>query len=129
MRRQFLLPEEDTEQLDSLGVEWETLREPNGQWLLLHGFLFPSGYNPATGSVAVQIPGNYPVAGLDMAYFFPHLSRVDGQPLRQTDARVRVDGKDWQRWSRHYSWVPGQHNIGTHVVLVRRWLDHGVGKG
>ena len=128
MRRQFHLPEDDVEQLDSLGVEWESIREPNGQWLLLHGFLFPQGYNHPSGSVAIQIPGNYPVAGLDMAYFFPHLQRTDAQPLRQTQCLMQLDGKSWQRWSRHYCWVPGQHNVGTHIVLVRHWLERGVGR-
>jgi hypothetical protein len=128
MRRQFSLPEDDIEQLDSLGVDWETIREANGQWLLLHGLAFPPGFNLPNGSVAVQIPSNYPVAPLDMAYFFPHLALADGRPPRQTQARMSVDGKEWQRWSRHYSWIPGQHNVGTHIVLVRHWLEHETGK-
>jgi hypothetical protein len=128
VRRQFFLPEDDVEHLDSLGMEWETLGGGNGRWLLLHAFQFPAGYNHPSGSVAIQIPASYPVAGLDMAYFFPHLQRADGRPLRQTQCLMQVDGKSWQRWSRHYSWVPGQHNIGTHILLVRHWLDHGVGK-
>lgn len=128
MRHQFTLPEEDVALLESLGLEWETLREPSAQWLLLHGFGFPPGYNHQSGSAAIQIPANYPVAALDMVYFFPHLARIDQQPLRQTEVRMAIDGKDWQRWSRHYPWVPGQHNLGTHIVLVRRWLDHGLGK-
>jgi len=128
MRRQFSLPEDDVEVLDSLDVDWETIRESNGQWLLLHRFALPQGFNLQNGSVAIQIPGNYPVAPLDMAYFFPHLARLDGRPLRQTQARMHVDGKEWQRWSRHYSWIPGQHNVGTHIVLVRHWLEHETGK-
>jgi hypothetical protein len=127
MRRQFLLPEDDVEQLDSLDVQWETIRDTNGQWLLLHEFGVPSGYNHGTASVAIQIPCNYPVAGLDMAYFLPHLERTDGRPIRQTQCRVQIDGKAWQRWSRHYTWVPGQHNIGSHIVLLRLWLNHGLG--
>jgi hypothetical protein len=127
MRRQFHMPEDDVEQLDSLGVGWETLKDPNGQWLLLHDFKFPRGYNYPSGSVAIQIPANYPVAPLDMAYFHPHLQRIDGKPLRQTQCVMQVDGKSWQRWSRHYTWIAGQHNVGTHILLVRHWLDHGVG--
>jgi hypothetical protein len=128
MRRQFILSEDDTEQLDNLGVQWETVREQSGQWLLLHGFNFPAGYNQANGSVAIQIPGNYPVAPIDMAYFYPHLARVDGQMIPQAQVQQPIDGKFWQRWSRHYPWVPGQHSIGTHILLVRHWLNHAVGK-
>ena len=121
MRREFALPEEDADGLDAMQLKWETIR--NGQpWLLLHDFEFPKGYNHANGSVAIQIPANYPLAQLDMAYFFPHLVRVDGGPLRQANVMQPIDGKQWQRWSRHYAWVPGQHNICSHILLVRHWL-------
>lgn len=128
MRRDFALPEDDTDELNGMGLEWETVRDPAGQWLLLHHIEFPTGYNHGRGSVAIQIPSNYPTAPLDMAYFHPHLARLDGQPLRQTDARQRIDGKDWQRWSRHYSWIVGKHNICTHIVLVRHWLTVALAK-
>jgi hypothetical protein len=128
VRHQFVVPEEDTEQLDTLGLQWEAIREQNGQWLLLHSFVFPPGFNHANGSVAIQIPANYPVAPIDMAYFHPYLTRADGQPIRQAQVQQPLDGKLWQRWSRHYPWVPGQHSIATHILLVRHWLNHAVGK-
>jgi hypothetical protein len=129
MRREFSLPEEDHEHLDGLSLPWETVRVDGGQWLLLHKFSFPAGYNLTEGSVAIQIPANYPVAPLDMAYFYPHLARLDGQPVRQANVEHPLEGKRWQRWSRHYSWHPGQHNIGTHIVLVRHWLHAALGTG
>jgi hypothetical protein len=121
MRRDFPLPEDETESLNALGLKWETVR--NGQlWLLLHEVDFPKGYNHESGSVAIQIPPNYPMAALDMAYFFPHLSRLDGRQIRQAQVLQPIEGKNWQRWSRHYPWIPSQHNIGTHIVLIRHWL-------
>lgn len=100
MRRIFDLPEDDVEGLGALGVEWETLVESGTRWLLLHRFPFPEGYSVPFGSVAVQIPPGYPTAPLDMAFFNPHLARIDGGRLRQTEARQALDGKEWQRWSR-----------------------------
>jgi hypothetical protein len=122
MRREFHLPEEDEVCLDAMGIKWETIRS-SGEWLLLHECAFPSGYNHRNGSVAVQIPGNYPIAQLDMAYFFPALARSDGKGLRQTQVFQQIDGKAWQRWSRHYTWVPGEHNVCTHIILIRNWLE------
>ena len=122
MRREFNLPEEDAESLDAMGLHWETVRN-SGPWLLLHDFKFPNGYNHRIGSVAIQIPGNYPMATLDMAYFFPALARTDGKPLRQANVMQPIEGKQWQRWSRHYAWVAGQHNVSTHIILVRNWLE------
>ena len=122
MRHEFPLPEDDEESLNALGIPWETIREGSNQWLLLHEMPFREGFNHRAGSVAVQIPPSYPTAGLDMAYFFPHLARTDGRPIGQTQCLQLIDGKQWQRWSRH-SWVPGAHGVSTHIVLIHRWLE------
>ena len=121
MRKEIALPEDDAECLDAMGLQWETIRNGN-VWLLLHQFEFPDGYNHRSGSVAIQIPNNYPMAPLDMAYFYPHLARLDGKQLRQTQVLQQIEGKQWQRWSRHYPWIAGQHNISTHIVLINNWL-------
>src|SRR5690348_13981378 len=76
MRRDFDLPEEDEDFLESLGRPWETVRDGGAQWLLLHEFPFPDGYNHATGSIAIAIPSGYRTAQLDMAYFNPALARL-----------------------------------------------------
>ena len=128
MRREFALPEDDLEFLENLGLQWESIRDGSGQWLLLHEFPFPEGYIVNNGSVAVSITPGYPTAQLDMAYFHPALSRKDGQALRQTQVNLQMDGKQWQRWSRHYGWVPGQHNLGTHILLVKHWLLVALGR-
>jgi len=128
MRRIFDLPEDDVEGLGALGVEWETLVESGTRWLLLHQFPFPEGYNVPSGSVAVQIPPGYPTAPLDMAFFNPHLARTDGGRLRQTEARQALDGKEWQRWSRHYAWRVGVDNLITHLHRIPHWLNHGLGR-
>ena len=123
MRHEFPLPEDDEESLNALGIPWETIREGSNQWLLLHEVRFREGFNHTTGSVAVQIPPSYPTSGLDMAYFSPHLTRLDGKPIGQTQCQQAIDGKQWQRWSRHYTWVPGVHGVSTHIVLINRWLE------
>lgn len=128
MRRQFQLPEDDVEGLSAFGLEWEAVADAGHRWLLLHGFLFPEGYNVSSGSVAIQIPAGYPTAQLDMAYFHPHLSRVDGGQLRQTEARQPLDGREWQRWSRHYTWRVGVDNLLTHIHRIPHWLNHGLGR-
>jgi hypothetical protein len=128
MRREFALPEEDVEFLEAFGLPWETIRDGSGQWLLLHKFPYPEGYVIASGSVAISVTSGYPTAKLDMAYFHPALSRNDGQALRQTQVNQQVDCKQWQRWSRHYDWVPGRHNLGTHILLVKHWLLVALGK-
>jgi Prokaryotic E2 family E len=126
MRREFVLPEEDEEFLESLGVAWEAIREGGGQWLLLHDFPFPDGYNHAAGSIAIAIPSGYRTAQLDMAYFHPALIRLDGVPLKQTQVVQQIDGKAWQRWSRHYSWRADIDWLAIHVAHIKNWLAAGL---
>jgi len=125
MRREFSLPPEDETYLDDSGLTWETVKN-GSQWLLLHGLPLPSGYKSAVASVAVRIEAGYPLAALDMAYFHPALQRADGKSIKATEAMQNIDGKKWQRWSRHRTaanpWKPGHDNIETHLLMVRDWL-------
>lgn len=126
MRRQFNLSERDRRFLDSLGVPWEAIREANNLWIIIHDYPIPSGYNCAFAAVAIKIESGYPDAQLDMAYFNPHLARRDGKAIPQTDTAVGLDGKTFQRWSRHRTgpnpWVPGEDSLETQCDLVRDWL-------
>lgn len=36
LRRQFHLPADDVGYLDSLGLRWETIKNPQGRWVLIH---------------------------------------------------------------------------------------------
>ena len=126
-RCQFQLPEPDVEGLAASGLSWETISANGHGWLLVHGFQLPAGYGVVVASLAVQIPGGYPTTPLDMVYFNPPLSRGDGRPIPATQATATIDGKQWQRWSRHYTaahpWIPGEYSIITHLALVRHWLE------
>lgn len=127
MRKQFELPSFDAKYLETTGLAWETIVESSGRWLLLHNRLVPRGYTVEHVSVALQIPAGYPDAEIDMAYFHPDLTRSDGKPIGAADARQDLDGKSFQRWSRHRTgesaWRPGDDDISTHLVLVDDWLE------
>jgi Prokaryotic E2 family E len=62
-----------------------------------------------------------------MAYFNPPLSRTDGQAIPCVQAIEQLDGKSWQRWSRHRTgtsaWVPGVDNLERHFAYVQDWLS------
>jgi len=126
MRRQFELPSFDTQYLDSTGLEWETVVEGNGRWLMLHDRPVPNGYNVECAIVALQIPPSYPEAPIDMVYFFPALSRKDGKAIGASNSTQALDGKSFQRWSRHRTgdapWRPGEDDVASHLVLVDDWL-------
>lgn len=124
-RREFQLPAEDEEALDRAGERWEAIKQGNAQWVLVHGVDVPPGYTVKRASVALNIPTGYPDSQVDMAYFHPDLTPVDGRPIKAL-SKQSIDGKQWQRWSRHRTsanpWVPGVDDVGTHLIQVRHWV-------
>lgn len=127
MKREFDLPPEDTTYLNQRDEEWETLENGTAQWLILRAVPVPNGYEQDAVDVALRIPPSYPSAGLDMAWFAPPLAREDGTEIPNTGSRAQIEGRTWQRWSRHRSqenpWRPGIDNVATHLRLVEDWLE------
>jgi hypothetical protein len=127
LRRQFELPPEDQQFLNEYNaLPWETIMD-GSPWLLIHNFSTPNGYNHRTVTAAIRIETGYPPAPLDMVYFFPALARIDGKTIGQTNAVQLIDGKSYQRWSRHRTpqnpWKPGVDNLSTHIFLIEDWLE------
>lgn len=126
MRRDYDLPEEDTECLNSRNPLWETVIDVESKWLLIHNFQVPEGFNAKTAEAAVRITGDYLITGLDMMYFYPALVRKDGRHIPNVDATVTIKGKNYQQWSRHRTganiWRPGIDNIITHLNYAEEWL-------
>lgn len=125
LRKQFALPEEDLACLQAHGYAWETVHEGRKRWLLIHGFGIPSGYTIDRATLALHLHAAYPDAQIDMAYFDPPLARSDNVGIKAL-ARQRIDGRDFQRWSRHRTkenpWRPGEDDVCTHLTLVDDWL-------
>lgn len=126
IRRQFELLESDREYLDGRGLVWETLIEGPTRWVLILDYDIGDGYNHKKVNIALELPQSYPDTQIDMVYFNPHLARVDGVGIRQLANRT-IDGKAWQRWSRHRTsanpWRRGYDCLETHMLLVDEWLE------
>jgi len=131
VRRDLNLPERDVEYLDSLGLPWETVRDGRLGRVLVHDYAIPQGFKPDATTACLKLEPGYPETEIDMVYFFPHLTRVDGRPVARL-AADQFDGKSWQRWSRHRTpqnpWRRGVDDISTHMQLVRFWLERELSK-
>jgi hypothetical protein len=125
VKRQFDLLPEDAQFLDDYGLPWDTVVD-GSRWLLVHDFPTHEGYNHKRVTAAIRLETGYPNAALDMVYFYPPLARVDGARIGATDATQRIDGVDYQRWSRHRTaqnpWRAGEDSVGTHIFLIEDWL-------
>src|SRR5688572_26257689 len=126
MRRDFTLPDPDSEFLDALGLPWEAVSEGKINWILVHEVPVPDGYTTSTVSVALWIQPGYPVVQIDMAYFYPHLQLASRAPIAAITFQ-QVGDKLFQRWSRHRTasnpWRPGVDGVSTHLSCVRFWLE------
>ena len=121
MRRDFRLPEDDEDHLDSLGLSWEAVESGGERWLLIHEHPIPTGYNVPAATAAIRIDGGYPPGKLDMVWFHPDLARTDGKPIGALSSQM-IDGRNFQRWSRHYDWRDGVDSLVSHHLKVEHWL-------
>lgn len=125
MRRDFDLLPEDEAFLNDYDLPWETVVD-GSQWVLIHDFPTHTGYHQVTVTTAIRLATGYPNTQLDMAYFHPALTRQDGRAIGATQKIQTIDGKPFQRWSRHRTkqnpWRPGEDNLGTHIHLIEDWL-------
>lgn len=125
LQRDFDLLAKDETFLEHYGHRWETILD-GSQWVLIHEFPTHDGYNHPRVTAAIRMETGYPNVELNMVYFFPVLVRKDGRPIGATQAKQVIDGKTYQRWSRHRSaqnpWNAGVDGLDTHVFLIEDWL-------
>lgn len=126
MRHDFELMQDDITYLESLNLPYESVVEAGVRRVLIHGFPLPKGYNVDKASVFVYLSPGYPDTQIDMAYFYPALSRADGKLIGALSLSA-FDGKNWQQWSRHRTstsaWRIGEDSLSTHMTLVADWLN------
>lgn len=129
-RREFSILEADEAYLDRLGWKWETVLDCGKRWLLIHGYALPTGYNVSRVTMAIDVPGNYPASQIDMFYCFPRVTLASGIVVAQTEATQSIQGKPFQRWSRHRQgeseWDPASDRIETHLMVIDECLSREV---
>jgi len=121
MRRDFTPYVEDLEYLEGRGAPWEAVKVGSQLWYILHGYTPPRGYAPSNVLAAFRLPGAYPSTQIDMIYFYPHLTRLDGKGISKVTP-LNLDGKNWQQWSRHRAspgdWQDGVDYLATHIAYI-----------
>lgn len=131
-RRDFYLPDEDSQFLDNLGLVWEAIQDGNARGVVLYDFLMPVPFRPDALNMKFNIPLDYTGgAALDMFFTDQHVTRSDGKGIeRLTESNV-FDNKKWWQWSRHYpkntKWRPGINSLATHISYVQHILNQEAG--
>ena len=118
-----LLPE-DVEYLNAHHRNrWRKEVEGDGKFgLVLCRFALPDGFEESEANLMLLIPSGYPGVPVDMFYFDPPIRRRDGAAMEALADETHF-GVTWQRWSRHYRWIPGEDNLVTHLEYVKNQLS------
>ena len=124
-----LLPEDEEYLNSNYPGQWELVSpSPEKFGLVIRDFPVPDGYTVSAATLMLLIPCGYPGSMVDMFYFLqPGLEKASRTPVT---AQAREDhfGQQWQRWSRHYKWVPGQDSVVTHIEYVKNEIAAELGR-
>ena len=123
----FMLTGEDHVYAEKLAGKLERVIDGTNRWVLIHDFAVPSGYNVESVTAAIMLPPGYPSCGPDMVYFYPALSLSSGKKIHAAEATMTIQGKTYQRWSRHFTpkepWRPEVDSLETYSLMIHSWLE------
>jgi hypothetical protein len=121
-----MLPEPDTNYLKERAPNHSVSTEANMTCVLIPGYPLPEGFDRPHADLLLRLSAGYPDVPPDMWWFDPPVRRMDGQAIPATDAVEHHLGRNWQRWSRHFSagqWKSGIDSIESFMALLRHELD------
>lgn len=116
------LSDEETEYLEANYSDYR-LQPSDGakSGVIIPDFALPVGYTAEKSDLLIVIPQGYPGTQLDMFYFDPPLAKQNGNGIGALASESHFE-RNWQRWSRHYTWEPGVHNLVYHIEYVKNEL-------
>ena len=120
------LPATDHDFLDHAGISYRMFEEAGMLNVELIDFPIPDGLNARNASVLFRLSPSYPDTPPDMWWVIPHLAPLEGGVIPATEIIETIDGRSWQRWSRHLdatSWRSGIDGLESYVRLLRNELD------
>ena len=122
----FQILPKDNEYLNQVFGNFRTIVEQNRRWLIVDNYQLPEGYSHQVISIAIEIPIAYPQAEIDMFYTYPRIQLSTGAIPSCTEVDQSIEGKLYQRLSRHRSplsaWNPACDNVITHFALIEESL-------
>ncbi len=119
----FVLPDDDIDRLNNdFSGRWKTIINDVERGIVISHYALPPGYSLPEVNMLILVPQGYPMAQLDMFYLSPGVAKTNGNAIGALKNEVHFD-QQWQRWSRHYQWQAGVHNMRTHLDVAENSLD------
>ncbi|WP_159601591.1 E2/UBC family protein [Agromyces humi] len=122
-----MLEQEDRDWLAERGLDFEIAEEGAYTNLILRDFVLPAGFDREKIDLLVRLPAGFPDTAPDMFWVNPQvrLTKTGAFP-RAADVMETVGGRQWQRFSRHFSgspWRPGIDSLPSWILCIRSLLE------
>lgn len=121
------LPQSDLAYLTERGFAHEVAIESGMLCVVMPGWPLPEGLDRAAADLLVRLSPGYPDVPPDMWWFSPAVHLANGTALPATNVVERYLGRQWQRWSRHFTngqWQSGVDGLASFLALIRQDLQH-----
>jgi hypothetical protein len=122
-----IIPQHDEDYLKERGFDYQLKQVGAEVHLVIRNWAFPSAYNPQSADLLIRISAGYPLSQLDMFWTSPDLKLASGGWPQAAEVHETLDGRNWQRWSRHtQEWRAGVDNLRTFVAAVTMEINRGI---
>lgn len=125
-----MLDEEDRGWLAEQKLEFEATEEGGHTILILKGFALPIGFDHEHTDLLVRLPAGFPDTAPDMFWVDPQIRLTKtGAVPRAAEVTETIAGRQWQRFSRHFSgspWRPGIDSLPSWILCIRSLLQQDV---
>jgi hypothetical protein len=125
-----MLDQEDRDWLAEHSLEFEAIEEGGFTNLILKNFVLPAGFDQPSTNLLVRLPAGFPDTPPDMFWVDPPvLLTKTGMRPPASDVMETLVGRQWQRFSRHFSgspWRPGIDSLPSWILCIRSLLERDV---
>jgi hypothetical protein len=123
------LPRSDIAYLDERGIVHEIVPESGMLCVVMPQWPLPSGLDRGAADLLLRLCPGYPDVPPDMWWFSPAVHLANGTALPATSVMETYLGRQWQRWSRHFTngqWQSGVDGLASYLALIRHDLARSV---
>ena len=123
------LPQSDIAYLNERGVAHKIMPESGMICIVMLHWPLPSGLDRDVADLLIRLSSGYPDIAPDMWWFSPAVHLANGTALPATSVVETYLGRQWQRWSRHFTngqWQSGVDGLASFLALIRQDLEHSV---
>jgi hypothetical protein len=120
-----VLPSHDIEYLNAKAPGHQVTTEGGVICVVVPAYSLPKGFDREACDLLIRLAPGYPDVPPDMWWFDPAVRRTDGAEIPATQSREGHLGRQWQRWSRHFTagqWRSGIDSLQSYFALIRKEL-------